>query len=161
MTYEPTFTGKRLKARAGVILFHKGKLLLMRQNSAAFWVLPGGTLEENESLPQCAIRELEEETQLVIDNPILLGISEFSDARRHVLDATFIATYVSGPTQWEPPYPENINDIRWVAQEEFNRLECKPLAICQLIQKHWEPLANHQAAGFAAMGYLGYEHVQN
>jgi 8-oxo-dGTP pyrophosphatase MutT (NUDIX family) len=159
MTYDPTFLNRRLKARAGVILFHEEKLLLMRQNNASFWVLPGGTLEENESLPQCAIRELEEEAGLVIDTPKLVGLSEFSDSRRHILDATFVARYISGATTWQPPYPENINDIRWVDEAEFNGLELKPQAIYTMIQTHWQRLANHQPKSLPTPGYLGYETI--
>jgi 8-oxo-dGTP pyrophosphatase MutT (NUDIX family) len=157
MTFEPTFTTRRLKARAGVILFHEGKLLLMRQNNASFWVLPGGTLEENESLPQCALRELEEEAGLILGDPILIGLSEFSDERRHVLDATFTARYLSGSLAWQPPYPENINAIEWVEEQDFQRLTLKPNALQSFIQQHWQVLSNYQSTHIPGLGYLGFE----
>ena len=157
MTFEATFTTRRLKARAGVILFYQGKLLLMRQNKATFWVLPGGTLEEGESLPECAVREMEEETGLIVQNPVLVGLSEFSDERRHVLDATFTCQYTSGSLEWHPPFPENINAMQWVSQTEFEALTLKPQGVSDFIKQHWIALTEAGTALPPMLGYLGHE----
>jgi 8-oxo-dGTP diphosphatase len=146
VTVLPTFHTKPLKARGAVILFHEGKLLLMRQNNKPFWVLPGGTLEENESLAQCAARELKEEAGLGVAVGPLLTLSEFSDARRHVIDAAFYATYQAGPTEWAAPFPENIDAISWVTETEFNQLELKPQRIAIYIATHWQDLTNASGA---------------
>jgi 8-oxo-dGTP diphosphatase len=54
-----------------------GQVLLLHRNkepNLGLWVAPGGKLELDESPQECALRELEEETGLVGQDPILRGI---------------------------------------------------------------------------------------
>jgi ADP-ribose pyrophosphatase YjhB (NUDIX family) len=138
------FPNQILKVRAAVVLFHHGRLLAMRQNQKPFWVLPGGTLEEGESIAGCAIRELQEEANLQVELVGLLSLSEFSDAKRHVVDVTFLARLISGETTWVPPFPENIDAIEWVSREAFETTTLKPDALQALILENWETLAQGQ-----------------
>ncbi|HPD82027.1 MAG TPA: NUDIX hydrolase [Candidatus Pacearchaeota archaeon] len=52
---------KKLIASDPVII-EKNKLLVVMDNKDPFYKIPGGTLEKEESLEDCAIRELKEET---------------------------------------------------------------------------------------------------
>ncbi len=48
----------------GGVVFHKGKVLLLYKNQYnrySGWVMPRGTMEENETMEETALRELEEE----------------------------------------------------------------------------------------------------
>jgi ADP-ribose pyrophosphatase YjhB (NUDIX family) len=50
---------------AGVLLMHRGKLLLVRRRfdpRAGTWCLPAGFMEYGETPERCAVRELREET---------------------------------------------------------------------------------------------------
>lgn len=44
------------------IVYYKGKILLVKKQDSNFWHLPGGHLDETESLKECALRETLEET---------------------------------------------------------------------------------------------------
>jgi len=58
---------QRIKKKAGVFVFDpKENRVLLVQSRGQFWGPPKGTLEENETDMQCAIREVEEETGLKI-----------------------------------------------------------------------------------------------
>ena len=93
-------------------------LLLKRsENSDAFpncWALPGGFLEENESLEECAVRELEEETGLVAK--MLAPVGTFSrvgrDPRGRVISNAYLTVMMS---REEDPLPikagDDANDI--------------------------------------------------
>ena len=55
----------KFKKKAGGILKHKNRLLLV-QSRGNMWGFPKGSLELNESVLDCALREVQEETSLLI-----------------------------------------------------------------------------------------------
>ncbi|WP_055475833.1 NUDIX hydrolase [Gordonia sp. HS-NH1] len=62
--------GERIVAVGALITDEDGRILLiLRRNepSAGHWSLPGGKVEPGESLRQAVIREVEEETGLVVE----------------------------------------------------------------------------------------------
>jgi ADP-ribose pyrophosphatase YjhB (NUDIX family) len=136
-----TFHIQTLKVRSAVVVFHEGRLLLMQQNGKPFWVLPGGTLEEGESIAECAVREMQEEVGMRVSLVGMLALSEFSDAKRHVVDVAFLGAYEAGASSWESPYPENIDHVAWVSEAEFKALTLKPDCLQALITKNWQPLS--------------------
>jgi len=58
---------KRERKRAGIILYHNSKVLLVLGKVSNKWSFPKGELMENESFIEGAIRELYEETGITID----------------------------------------------------------------------------------------------
>lgn len=54
--------------RAAVIIIDKGKVLLLHRikDGREYYVIPGGTIEDNETPEQAAVREIKEETNLDI-----------------------------------------------------------------------------------------------
>ncbi len=57
-----------------VVVIHEGKILLTQREDFETWILPGGGVEEEESLAQAAIRETKEETGLNIELTSLVGV---------------------------------------------------------------------------------------
>lgn len=51
---------------SGPVIVKKGKLLVNRDDKDNFYKLPGGTIEEKESLEECCIRETKEENNGII-----------------------------------------------------------------------------------------------
>ena len=56
------------------VLNEEGHLLWQRRADFGWWGLPGGILEWNESLPECVVREVREETGLEVEPKRLIGI---------------------------------------------------------------------------------------
>ncbi len=59
---------KYTKTREGsrAIILEDGKLLLTHELNSGWWLIPGGGLEEGETPDICVIREVEEETGLIV-----------------------------------------------------------------------------------------------
>lgn len=56
-----------------------GHLLWQRRADFGWWGLPGGVLELKESLPECVVREVREETGLVVEPTRLVGVYSSPD----------------------------------------------------------------------------------
>lgn len=56
-----------------------GQLLWQRRSDFGWWGLPGGILELNESLPECIVREVQEETGLKVKPTQLIGVYSSPD----------------------------------------------------------------------------------
>ncbi len=57
-----------------IAVLHEGKILLTQREDFETWILPGGGLEDGESLAQAAIRETREETGLDVELTRLVGV---------------------------------------------------------------------------------------
>lgn len=60
------------------------------------WTLPGGKQEYNETIEECAIREVKEETDLDINDIKVFGASDDIAPNKHFITIHTIAKYVSG-----------------------------------------------------------------
>lgn len=57
-----------------VAIFNKNKILLTKRKDVGFWCIPGGGVEDGETVSQSAIREMKEETGFDIELKRLVGI---------------------------------------------------------------------------------------
>jgi 8-oxo-dGTP diphosphatase len=102
----------------GVICFRGDEVLLIRRGTAprlGDWSIPGGRLEWNEAVRDCALRELLEETGVRAE---LLGLVDvidgfFGDERHYVL-VDYAARWLEG----EPVAGDDAVDARFVPIEE-------------------------------------------
>jgi 8-oxo-dGTP diphosphatase len=90
----------RLRMATDICALHRSgddlNVLLIRRAKDPYkgcWALPGGRLEANETLDQCAVRELHEETGLQADN--LRQFATFSDPLRDPRERTVSACYIA------------------------------------------------------------------
>lgn len=96
----------RPKVGIGVMVFKEGKVLLgKRKNShgSGEYAWPGGHLEFNESMVDCAIREVKEETGVEIQNVKFLRLMNFKLDPKHYADISFTADWKAGVAQTLEP----------------------------------------------------------
>lgn len=78
-----TFTKTRAGCRA--VILREGKILLSHETGTGWWLVPGGGLEQGETPEECCIREVEEETGLLV-KPLrqFLTLYEYYEEYRYI-----------------------------------------------------------------------------
>lgn len=122
--------------RVGAVVEQDGALLLVRHQKPdhePYWVLPGGRLEPGERIPECAEREVMEETGLSGRFAGVLYVSEFLREGRHTVDVTARVEVAPGGEARLGSDPEvsqgsepTLREVRWVRLEELRRMELLP-----------------------------------
>lgn len=65
----------RKQVGAGVLLFNSNReLLIVKPDYRDCWLIPGGTVDENESPAACALRETQEEIGITLSEVNLAGV---------------------------------------------------------------------------------------
>lgn len=124
----------KIKAAGGVIVRKnhgsKGRqkeVLLIRRNGV--WDLPKGKLEESESIEECAIREVEEETgvkPLQLIEPLCETFHTYSEGGTDIKKSTqwylMKADQEDAFQKMSPQGEEGITDLRWESVESASAL---------------------------------------
>lgn len=79
-----------------VVINRQGEVLLIQRRNEPYrgcWALPGGFMEMDETLEHCAVRELEEETGLVVAEDELRLVGVFSSIGRDPRGRTVTGAY--------------------------------------------------------------------
>ena len=134
--------------RVGAVVERDGALLLVRhekQDREPYWVLPGGRLEPGETIPECAERELMEETSLEGRFGRVLYVSEFLQEGRHTVDVTTwveveedTEARLGSDPEGEEDSDATLKDVRWVEFEELEGMTVLPEFIRDRIVEDWE-----------------------
>lgn len=104
-----------------------GEILLIRRGNEPYrgcWALPGGFMEMDETIEHCAVRELQEETGIVVGEEKLHLIGIFSRLGRDPRGRTVTAAYrIDLPTNTDAQSGDDAAEARW-----FPLSELPPLA---------------------------------
>ena len=117
--------------RATAIIVKNNLILLIHRfrGGKEFFVLPGGGVEDNETIEEALIREIKEETNYdaKINRKLLERYNEFDDRIHHY----FLITDFSGNLQLGGPELKINSDsdrylLEWHRIDEINNLPLKP-----------------------------------
>lgn len=98
-------------------------ILMIRRGGTPFkghWALPGGFVEDNESLERAAARELQEETGIIQTSLVQLGAfgDPGRDPRGHTVSVAFYA-FIAVPAR--PVAADDAADAQWVSLATLQR----------------------------------------
>jgi len=128
----------------GAVVVNEGRVLLVRRGTEPMlghWSLPGGLVEVGETLTDAIVREVREETGLIVQ-PISLielldRIHRHEDrVRFHYVIADYLCLVVSG----DPLAASDATEVRWVERTEWNShgaLNLDPLT-ARIIELGWQ-----------------------
>ena len=80
-----------MRPAAAVALINNRKILMLKRTDNGKWTLPGGTMELDESLIECATREVREETGLSIEVTDVIGTYTDPDIRIEYSDESLLS----------------------------------------------------------------------
>lgn len=107
-----------------------GKLLLV-SNDGSYWYLPGGHVDQGETLPECAKREVYEETGYDVEIGDMIYCFEFHDRNlnAHKIECCFYAAVVNDPTEgkWEDlGHDKSVSMSGFFSLDEVKALNAQP-----------------------------------
>ena len=129
-----------ITAAGGLVENENGDLLMIFRRG--FWDLPKGKLDEGESIENCAVREVEEETGLKT-----IQLNNFLGVTRHAYFDKYSSQDVVKETHWYrmhasqketliPQTEEDIEKIEWVALKNLeNHLQRTYPNIVEIVEK--------------------------
>jgi ADP-ribose pyrophosphatase YjhB (NUDIX family) len=128
----------------GAVVVDGGRVLLIRRGTEPLkgqWSLPGGMLELGESLTAGVVREVREETGLVVEVVELVELldrihREQDRVRYHYVIADYLCCVTGGALQ----AASDADAVRWVERAEWNShsiLKLDPITV-RVMEKGWQ-----------------------
>ncbi len=111
-----------IQAGGGLVENEKGEILFMFRRGK--WDLPKGKLDPGETLEQCALREVEEETGvngLKVVRFLLVTEHAYEERGKSILkESHWWLMRASSQQTLVPQTEEDISELRWLAKKDFN-----------------------------------------
>jgi 8-oxo-dGTP pyrophosphatase MutT (NUDIX family) len=130
----------KIIAGGGIVQNEEGKILFQYRRGK--WDLPKGKLDDGETIEECAIREVEEETGLKnVQLNKLIGVTTHNYIEKGEAiekETHWFAMKVSGEQQLVPQLDEDILELRWVAKNELNNYLSDTFTnIIEIVEKYY------------------------
>jgi 8-oxo-dGTP pyrophosphatase MutT (NUDIX family) len=110
-----------IQAGGGLVQNGKGETLFMLRRDK--WDLPKGKLDPGETLEQCAIREVEEETGLSsirLEQQLLVTWHTYDESGKHFLKEThWYRMRAFGDQAMVPQQEEQITELKWLGEKDL------------------------------------------
>ncbi len=140
-------------AGVGAVIVDHGRVLLVRRGAEPAkgrWSIPGGLIELGETLHEAVVREIREETGLIVEP---LGLVELLDRIHRADDRVryhyVIADYLCRVTGGTLAAASDADDVRWVERSAWigdNALVVDPVT-ARVLEAGWRQAIELQESG--------------
>ena len=143
---------------AGIIVEHQSRVLLVRHLRPGrydFWVAPGGGVQGEEELSAAAIREVREESGLLVEAERLAYIEELIQPDLRLCKFWFVGRLLGGELNTAAPEAkaEHIVEAAWLTRQD---MEGKTIFPPVVRAEYW----NHRDEGFKSPKHLGLRRME-
>lgn len=111
-----------IQAAGGLVTNEKKEILIIFRRGK--WDLPKGKLDKGETLEECAVREVEEETGLTnvkLVSPLATTYHTYHEGTKFILKESHWYNMKAGSNQkLIPQTSEDIQEIKWAGKSELN-----------------------------------------
>lgn len=113
-----------IQAAGGIVMNNQDAVLLIFRRGK--WDLPKGKLDAGESLEECAVREVQEETGLkdvTLQHFLITTFHTYKENNSHILKESYwYVMQASGEQELIPQQEEDIQEVKWVKREQLRDL---------------------------------------
>ena len=113
-----------IQAAGGLVTNKKNEILMIFRRGK--WDLPKGKLDKGETLEQCAVREVEEETglkKIALKKPLLTTYHTYHESGKFILkESHWYTMTISDEQSLTPQAEEDIAEAKWVAKTALSQL---------------------------------------
>jgi len=111
-----------IKAGGGLVTNDNNEVLLIHRRGK--WDLPKGKLDKGETIEECALREVIEETglkKISLEKPLQITYHTYHEGTKFVLkESHWYSMKASGIQNLTPQTEEDITEIKWVKPGDLN-----------------------------------------
>ncbi|MBR9701644.1 NUDIX hydrolase [Candidatus Pacearchaeota archaeon] len=118
----------KTNCRVSGIVFKEGKVAVVRHENkmhGTYYLLPGGGLEHDETIDECAVREVKEEIGLDVKAKGLIYYEDVVSSYDHTLHLIFNCEIIRGNLEVLDP-DKKVKEIIFVDENELKRLKFFP-----------------------------------
>jgi 8-oxo-dGTP diphosphatase len=108
---------------AGVVVDEAGRVLVVRRRDNGHWEAPGGILERDETFEEGVIREVQEETGLIVE------VEHLSGAYKNMDRSIVALVYRCRPGQGHAHETAEASAVRWINPAEVPTLMAPAYAV--------------------------------
>ena len=134
-----------IQAGGGLVLNEQDEILFIFRRKK--WDLPKGKLDKGETIEQCAVREVEEETGLKnvkLKKPLLVSYHTYDENGKHFLKEThWFVMKASAKQLLQPQLEEQITEIKWVGKKDMAEILKNTFSSIVEVLGHFEPSLVH------------------
>ncbi|PWT70400.1 MAG: NUDIX hydrolase [Bacteroidetes bacterium] len=113
-----------VKAGGGLVLNENDEILFMCRRKK--WDLPKGKLDKGETIEECALREVKEETGLnkvKLKKPLTVTYHTYDENGKHILkESHWFLMEATGKQEMKPQVEEQITELRWTDQKQVGKM---------------------------------------